>query len=66
LSLAASQHVFDISTYKTQVSIAAGRFRNQEALSVGVGKRFDGIMFNGSVGIESDDIGFGAAVNFRF
>ena len=66
LSLAASQHHFDFGTQSWQGSVGAGHFKDDTAFSFGVGKRFDRVLINGSVGVEDNELGLGAGINWRF
>ncbi len=66
LAIATAQHSFDWGSYDLQGSLAVGSYGSSDALSVGVAKRFDRILINGSVGTEDGKTGYGAAVNWRF
>ena len=68
LGIAAAQHQFDMGTYSWQGSVAVGGYDSEHAISLGLGKRKcrKCPMVNGSIGIENGEIGYGAAVNFRF
>ena len=66
LAIAKSQHNFDWSTEKWQGSLGTGSYDGQDAISIGVGKRFSNVLLNGSIGRESDKYGYGFGINMRF
>ncbi len=67
LGLAAANCNFDWATMRTQACVSGGYFDNQSAGNIGVGKRFtkDGPLFNGTLGVENDEIGVGVGINWR-
>ena len=65
-AIAASQHHFDASTLKTQVSIAIGSFEDEEAASIAVGKSVNNFLISGSVSLESDKRAYGGSIGFKF
>lgn len=66
LGIANAQHQFDMSTHSLQGSVAMGHYDGADALSFALGKRFDKILLNGSVGLEDGKVGYGVGLNFRF
>jgi len=66
LAIAMSQINFDWSTQKNQVSVGVGSFDNQDAISFGFGKRFGGVLINGSIGKEGSKSGYGVGFGLRF
>ena len=70
LGIAASQFHPDWDYLGWQGSIGVGHFDGQNALSVGLARRLcpdcGRAMINGSVGVEDDEVGAGAGVNFRW
>jgi len=66
LGIATSQLVFDAGTSKTQISAGIGSFDDSDALAVGIGKKIDNLMLNGSIGFEDGKKGYGAGVSFKF
>jgi len=68
MSVATSQHHFDMGTHDWQGSVGAGFYQDENAVSFGVGKRFEQIdaLFNASYGQVNDHSVLGAGVTFRF
>ena len=68
MSVAVSQHQFDMGTHDWQGSVGAGFYQDENAVSFGVGKRFEKIdaLFNASYGQVNDHSVIGAGVTFRF
>ena len=67
LGIATAQHNFDLGTSKTQISIGAGSYDGNNALSIGAGKRIgDSVLLNGSIGKEGGNTGIGAGITMRF
>lgn len=66
LGIAASQHNFDMSTKKTQISVAVGQYDGDEAVSFAAGKRVGDLLVNGSIGSEGGKQGMGAGIRIDF
>jgi len=66
LGIAASQIYADWSTQKTQLGIGTGMYKDDNAIAVGLGKRFNKVLINGSISTNGNDTAFGAGLNFRF
>ena len=66
LGLAASQHVCDSGTAKSQVSVGVGSYDGSQALSVGACKSINNTTINGSVGQEDGKTGFGVGFSVKF
>ena len=66
LGIAKAQHQFDKGSPKLQWSIGAGSFEDSDAISLGLGKRINGVMVNGSYGIEDGEEGYGIGINGNF
>lgn len=66
LGMAMAQHHFDFGTYSLQGSVAASSYDDSEAASFAIGKRFDRVLVNGSIGREDGVTGVAAGVNWRF
>jgi len=66
LAIAMSQLSFDWSTKDYQAGVGLGNFNDQDAISIGFGKRVDRLLINGSVGRESNKYGYGFGVNWHF
>ncbi len=66
LAIANSQLNFDWATNDYQAGIGLGTWDDTDAVSFGVGKRFKGVLLNGSIGREGNKYGAGVGVNFRF
>jgi hypothetical protein len=66
LGIATGQHQFSAATDAYQWSIGAGRYDGSDALSVGIGKRFDNLLINGSIGQEDGKTGAGIGVSGKF
>ena len=67
LGIAASQHNFTASTYSWQASVGIGSYNGSHAASIGIGKRACKKcgLFNGSIGIEKDKVGFGFGYSWK-
>ena len=65
LAIAASQHQYDLSSDKWQLSAAGARFDGSEALSVGIGKGYQGGLINGSVGRQNGKTGVGVGFSWK-
>jgi len=61
-ALATAQHQFSYVVHKWQRSLALGSYDNKTELSFSIAKRYNGILYNGSVGYKSA----GAAINWTF
>lgn len=61
-AIAASQHQFNYGIHSWQGSVAVGTYDSETAISVGLAKRFNRTLINGSVSKNSA----GFAVNFTF
>lgn len=66
IGIATAQHNFDFGTYELQGSVGVGSYDTAEAASFALGKRFNRVMINGSVGAENGKLGLGAGFNWRF
>ena len=68
MSVATSQHHFDMGTHDWQGSVGAGFYQDENAVSFGVGKRFEKIdaLFNASYGQVNDHSVLGVGATFRF
>ena len=70
LGVAAAQHQFDFGTHRWQWSAGAAYVDKNdegcEALSLGIGKRIDRAVINGSISHESDSTAYGIGINGRF
>ncbi len=66
LAIATANHTFYWGVKKTQASIAVGQYDGESAVSIGIGKRFDGLLINGSIGSEDNKVGYGAGFNWHF
>lgn len=68
-AIATSQHQFNYGTFEWQVSVAAGWYKSENAVSFAIGKRIDNVLYNGSVitGTDGLDIdGAGVAANWTW
>ena len=65
LAIAASQHQYDLSSDKWQLSAAGARFDGSEALSFGIGKGYQGGLINGSIGREDGKTGVGVGFSWK-
>lgn len=65
-AIASSQHHFDFGTDAWQGSLGVGNYENNNAASFSVGKRFDRILFNGTIITENDKVSYGFGLNWRF
>jgi len=61
-AIAAAQHQYSYGILGWQGSLAVGSYDNKTELSFGIAKRYNGILYNGSVGHDS----LGAAINWTF
>ena len=66
LGLAASQHVCDSGTKKSQVSIGVGSYDGANALSLGACKSINNTTINGSIGQEDGKTGYGLGFSVKF
>ena len=66
LAIAMSQLGFEWGTKSFQAGIGLGSFDGQDAVSIGVGKRVDRILINGSIGREGNKYGYGFGLRFHF
>ena len=66
LGIATSQLNFDWGTNDVQVGAGLGNFEDNNAASIGIGKRFKHVLINGSVGREGGKSGYGVGVMTRF
>jgi hypothetical protein len=66
LALAAAQHSFNSSTFALQWSIGAATYEDTDALSLAIGKRVNGLLLNGSIGIENGSKGAGIGITGTF
>lgn len=66
LAIAMSQLSFDWSTKSYQAGIGLGSFNGNDAISLGIGKRVDRMLINGSIGREGNKYGYGFGVSFHF
>jgi YadA-like membrane anchor domain len=66
LAIAMSQLSFDWSTRAYQAGIGLGSFNGADAISLGLGKRVDRMLINGSIGREGDKYGYGMGISFHF
>ena len=64
-AIAAGQCQFDW-THSWQGCAAFGTFDGNGAAAFGLGKRYDEILFNGTVSIEEGELGIGASANWKF
>lgn len=64
-AIAAGQCQFDW-THSWQGCVAVGSFDSNSAAAFGLGKRYDEILFNGTVSLESGELGIGASANWKF
>ena len=64
-AIAAGQCQFDW-THSWQGCAAFGTFDGNDAAAFGIGKRYDEILFNGTVSIEEGELGIGASANWKF
>ena len=64
-AIAAGQCQFDW-THSWQGCAAFGTFDSNSAAAFGLGKRYDEILFNGTVSIEEGELGIGASANWKF
>jgi len=61
-AIAAAQHQYSYGILGWQGSLAVGSYDNKTEYSFGIAKRYNGILYNGSVGHNSA----GAAINWTF
>ena len=66
LAIANGQLNFDFATNDYQAGIGLGSFDGEDAVSVGIGKRLNGVLLNGSIGREGNKYGYGIGANWRF
>jgi len=70
IGVAAAQHQFDFGTHSWQWAAGAAYVDKNgegcEALSLGIGKRIDRAVINGSISHESDATAYGIGINGRF
>lgn len=66
ISLAAAQHSFDMSTFAPQWSIGAASSGDSDAISFAIGKRFNNVLINGSIGYEDGEKGYGVGITGTF
>ena len=66
LGIAASQHIFDFGTHSWQWSAGTGSYDNNSAISFGVAKRLDRVLFTGSISTEDGITGYGVGITGRF
>ena len=66
LAIAAAQHSFNSSTFALQWSIGAATYEDTDALSIAIGKRVNGLLLNGSIGIENGSKGAGIGITGTF
>ena len=66
LSLAAAQHSFDTSTFAPQWSVGAASYGDSDAISIAIGKRFNNVLINGSIGYEDGERGYGVGITGTF
>lgn len=66
LGIAMSQLGFEWGTKSFQAGIGLGSFDGEDAISIGVGKRVDRLLINGSIGREGDKYGYGLGLRFHF
>ena len=64
-AIAAGQCQFDW-THSWQGCAAFGTFDGNDAAAFGIGKRYDEILFNGTISIEEGELGIGASANWKF
>jgi len=67
LAIAKAQHQMDLSTRSLQGSLAIGSFKDCTGFSFMGGQRLsNGLLLNGSIGIEDGEPGYGAGVRWNF
>ena len=66
LGIAISQLHFDWGTKSLQGGVGVGSYDGKDAVSIGIGKRVDRLLINGSVGREGNKYGYGLGLNFHF
>lgn len=66
LGIAMSQLGFEWGTKSFQAGIGLGSFDGQDAISIGIGKRVDRLLINGSIGREGSKYGYGLGLRFHF
>lgn len=66
LAIAMSQLSFDWSTKAYQAGVGLGSFNGDDAISLGIGKRVDRLLINGSIGREGNKYGYGLGISFHF
>ena len=66
LAIAAAQHSFNSSTFALQWSIGAATYEDTDALSLAIGKRVNGLLLNGSIGLENGSKGAGIGITGTF
>ena len=66
LAIAASQHNFDFGTDSWQGSVGVGSYKDNNASSFAIGKRYGRVLFSGSISTDNDDMAYGAGINWRF
>ena len=64
-AIAAGQCQFDW-THSWQGCAALGAYDGNSAAAFGLGKRYSGVLFNGTVSVEEGELGVGASVNWKF
>ena len=64
-AIAAGQCQFDW-THSWQGCAALGNFDSNSAAAFGLGKRYNKVLFNGTVSLEEGEVGVGASVNWKF
>jgi len=66
LGIAMSQLGFDWGTSSYQAGVSVGSFDTNDAISIGLGKRVDRVLLNGSIGREGNKYGYGFGLRFHF
>ena len=65
-AIAAAQHQFNYSVLVWQGSVSAGAYDGETAVSIGLGKRFNSTLINGSISNEGGKYGGGLGVSWTF
>jgi hypothetical protein len=66
LAIAMSQLGFEWGTKSFQAGVGLGSFDGEDAISIGIGKRVDRLLINGSIGREGNKYGYGLGLRFHF
>ena len=66
LAIAGSQCHFDLNTQGLQGCAGFGKYDGSSSSVIGIGKRIDNMLINGTIGREDGHSGVGLGLNFKF